>query len=334
MAKPLRVVFAGTPDFAAIHLQGILERQEHEVIAVYSQPDRPAGRGKKLKPSPVKQVALDHHIPVYQPLNFKQAADQKALAELQADLMVVVAYGLLLPPVILDTPRLGCINVHASLLPRWRGAAPIQRAIEAGDSESGVVIMQMDEGLDTGNMLLTARCNIDQSETGGSLHDKLADIGVPALCRALNLIAGDELSPEVQKHEDSCYAAKISKHELAIDWRQAAVVIERKIRAFNPFPIAYTHLHNDRIKIWQATVVSKEDIISRFGEEHDPSSMSAPGTIIYADKKSLVVSCADEYLALETIQLPGGKALDIAAVMNSKAELFKPGVRFASADSQ
>ncbi len=318
MAEPLKIIFAGTPDFAAIHLQGILEQGDHQVIAVYSQPDRPAGRGKKLKPSAVKQVALDNNIPVYQPLNFKGAADQQILTELNADLMVVVAYGLLLPKAILDAPRLGCINVHASLLPRWRGAAPIQRAIEAGDKESGVIIMQMDEGLDTGDMLLEARCDITDKDTGGSLHDKLADIGVPALNNALQQIAEQTITATRQDHEQTCYAPKISKQELAINWQQAAAVIERKIRAFNPFPIAYTSLNGDRIKIWQAT--------------RDNRSGQA-GQIIHADKKSIVVACGEDSLKLDMIQLPGGKALDIPAVMNSKADLFSVGTQFDSNDN-
>lgn len=315
MTPPLRIIFAGTPDFAATHLQGILEQAQHQVIAVYSQPDRPAGRGKKLKPSPVKQLALDHSIAVFQPINFKDPADLQQLQDLQADLMVVVAYGLLLPKAVLDTPRLGCINVHASLLPRWRGAAPIQRAVEAGDKESGVIIMQMDEGLDTGDMLLEARCPIAEDETGGSLHDKLAEIGVPALNQALNMIANNTVTPTPQNHSDSCYAAKISKQELAIDWQQPAEIIARKIRAFNPFPGAFASLNNARMKILQASV--------------DTAGGSA-GTIIYADKKNLQVACGEGSLKLHTIQLAGAKALDIAAVMNSKASLFTTGTCFDS----
>ena len=313
MSNGLRIIFAGTPDFAAIHLQSILAAGDHEVIAVYSQPDRPAGRGKKLKPSPVKQVALDHAIPVYQPQNFKQPEDQQQLQNLNADIMVVVAYGLLLPKVILDAPRLGCINVHASLLPRWRGAAPIQRAIEAGDSESGVIIMQMDEGLDTGDMLLEARCNITATDTGGSLHDKLADIGAPALNKALNQIKAATITATPQDHSQTCYAPKMNKEELLIDWQQPAQVIERKIRAFNPFPVAYTSLNGGRIKIWQAELNSQQ---GRAGE------------IIAADKKTLVIACGEDSLTLKIIQLPNAKALDIPAVMNSKADQFTVGTCF------
>ncbi|MEE8057215.1 MAG: methionyl-tRNA formyltransferase [Pseudomonadales bacterium] len=310
---PLRLIFAGTPDFAATHLQGILERGEHQVVAVYTQPDRPAGRGKKLKPSPVKQLAQRSDIAVFQPLNFKEQADQQELRDHNADLMVVVAYGLLLPRVILEAPRLGCINVHASLLPRWRGAAPIQRAIEAGDSETGVIIMQMDEGLDTGDMLLEARCAINPTDTGGSLHDKLADSGVPALNKALNLIASNNINAIPQDDKQSCYARKIDKCELAIDWRQSATTLERKIRAFNPFPVAYATLNGARIKIWQVETNEKSGQV---------------GTIIHSDKQSIIVACGEGSLSLQHIQLPGGKALDIAEVMNSKADVFCLGTGF------
>lgn len=318
MAKPLRLIFAGTPDFAAAHLESILEQGKHNVVAVYSQPDRPSGRGKKLTPSPVKQVALEHNIPVFQPLNFKAVADQQALKDIKADLMVVVAYGLLLPSVILQAPRYGCINVHASLLPRWRGAAPIQRAIEAGDKKSGVVIMQMDEGLDTGDMLLTAHCDIEDGETGGSLHDKLAVIGIPALNQALDLIAENQITATIQEHQASTYAAKISKQELMIDWQQAATVIERKIRAFNPFPVAYTSLNNTRIKIWHTSIAESDQF----------DSTQAAGTIVYADRQTIIVACGDGYLSLQTIQMPGGKALAIKDVLNSKADTFVAGTCF------
>lgn len=318
MAERLRIVFAGTPEFASVHLQGLLDAAEHEVIAVYSQPDRPAGRGKKLKPSPVKALALEHGIPVYQPVNFKDPADQQQLADLQPDVMVVVAYGLLLPKVILETPRLGCINVHGSLLPRWRGAAPIQRAIEAGDQESGVVIMQMDEGLDTGAMLVTARCDISANETAASLHDKLAELGVPALNQTLQQLASGTAQPVAQDDSHSCYAPKISKAEAAIDWRQSATEIDRRIRAFNPFPIATAQLDGQTIKLWRTVVVRES------GE---------PGTILHADKKSVLVACGEQSLAIEQMQLPGGKVLDTPAVINSKADWFTPGKRFALPDS-
>ena len=314
----MRIIFAGTPDFAAIHLQGILDANEHEVIAVYTQPDRPAGRGKKLSPSPVKQLAQDHQLPAYQPLNFKAEHDQQQLAALNADIMVVVAYGLLLPTVILNAPRLGCINVHGSLLPRWRGAAPIQRAIEAGDGETGIVIMQMDEGLDTGDMLLTARCDITAEDTSTTLFDKLAVLGVPTLNQALNKIAAGTINATPQDDSQSNYAKKISKAEAAIDWRLPAQEIHRKIRAFNPFPIATTDLGDQRIKIWQAAI----------GNQQGDEQQGEAGSIIQSDKKSITVACGEGSLQLQKIQLPGGKVLDIPAVMNSKADWFAVGRRF------
>lgn len=322
-ALPLRIIFAGTPEFAAIHLRGLLDSADfqHEIVAVYSQPDRPSGRGKKLKPSPVKQVALDHNISVFQPVNFKNTHDQQELANLKADLMIVVAYGLLLPPVILGTPKYGCVNVHASLLPRWRGAAPIQRAIEAGDVETGVTIMQMDAGLDTGDMLLKVNCPISATDTGGTIHDTLATIGLPALVQTVNLIAKNSIDPIKQDDTLSCYAAKISKGDPVIDWRQPIDEIANKIRAFNPFPIAYTSLNDERIKIWQAAIVDQP-------EDSDCLQDYEAGTIIRANKKEIVVACVDGYLSLQQLQLPGGKAMDIAALMNSKAAMFTTETRF------
>ncbi len=275
-ASRLRIIFAGTPDFAASHLQGLLDAGEHDIIAVYTQPDRPAGRGKKLKPSPVKALAEQQQLPVFQPASLRNEEAQQQLAELHADLMVVVAYGLLLPPPVLAVPRLGCINVHASLLPRWRGAAPIQRAIEAGDTDSGVTIMQMDIGLDTGDMLLKSRCAITAEDTAASLHDKLAELGVPALDNALRSLAAGEALPQKQDDALTCYADKISKAEALINWREPAELISRKIRAFNPFPIAFTLLNGERIKVWQATVLNDD---------------GQPGVISAADKNGIVVGC-------------------------------------------
>ncbi|MFT7683871.1 MAG: methionyl-tRNA formyltransferase, partial [Moritella dasanensis] len=253
MTKPLRIIFAGTPDFAAKHLSALLN-SEHQVIAVYSQPDRPAGRGKKLKPSDVKQLAVSHDIPVYQPASLRNEEAQQALSALDADLMVVVAYGLILPQVVLDTPRLGCINVHGSLLPRWRGAAPIQRSIWAGDAETGVTIMQMDLGLDTGAMLHKVTCPIAADETSASLYDKLAELGPQGLLETLAQISDNTAVAEVQDDEQSNYAAKLSKEEANIDWTQSAVEIERQVRAFNPWPVSYTQIAEQNVKIWQASV--------------------------------------------------------------------------------
>ncbi|WP_081136608.1 methionyl-tRNA formyltransferase, partial [Halomonas sp. BC2] len=251
--SPLRVVFAGTPDFAASSLAALLD-SEHEVVAVYTQPDRPAGRGRKLTPSPVKQLAQAQALPVYQPISLKDAEAQAELAALNADVMVVVAYGLLLPQAVLDTPRLGCINVHASLLPRWRGAAPIQRAIEAGDSASGVTIMQMDAGLDTGAMLHEVRTPITPRTTGGDLHDRLAIQGANALIHVLDNLDNGSLQATAQPDEGVTYAAKLSKAEAELDFSQPAEQLARKIRAFNPWPVAWCALGNDRLRLLMASV--------------------------------------------------------------------------------
>lgn len=309
--SPLRIIFAGTPDFAALHFRALLASGRHQIIAVYTQPDRPSGRGRQLSCSPVKTLAQQHKLPVYQPGSLKAAEAQAELAALNADLMVVVAYGLLLPQAVLTAPRLGCINVHASLLPRWRGAAPIQRAIEAGDSESGITIMQMDEGLDTGDMLMTRSCSIDPDETGGSLHDKLAALGAPALLEVIDLLSQNAASPAIQDSSHSCYARKIDKDEALIDWNQPAESLARKIRAFNPFPVAYTTLGSKRIKIWQATA--------------RPEAMGPAGSISHSDKEGIVVNCGEGRLVITHLQLPGGKSLPVDAVMNSKADWFNVG---------
>jgi len=313
--SPLRIVFAGTPDFAAAHLQVLLTDSSfrHRVVAVYSQPDRPSGRGKKLRPGPVKRLALDHSIDVYQPLNFKQPGACEQLAELAPDLMIVVAYGLILPQSVLDIPRLGCINVHASLLPRWRGAAPIQRAVEAGDAQTGVTIMQMDRGLDTGAMLRKAHCDIGPHCTSAELFETLAQIGAPALIETVDQLAAGTSEAATQDDNLSNYAAKISKQEALIDWSEDAAVIERKIRAFNPSPVASTSLGGERIKIWRATLADGEGVA---------------GTIIAAGKRELVVACGRHSLSLQQLQLPGGKAMDITALMNSKSAQFPLGRQF------
>ncbi|MFT5579386.1 MAG: methionyl-tRNA formyltransferase [Paraglaciecola psychrophila] len=313
--SPLRIVFAGTPDFAAAHLQALLAdgAWRHSIMAVYSQPDRPSGRGKKLTPGPVKRLAVEHGIEVYQPLNFKQPGAIEQLTELAPDLMIVVAYGLLLPPSVLAIPRLGCINVHASLLPRWRGAAPIQRAIEAGDAQTGVTIMQMDKGLDTGAMLRKASCDIGPHCSSADLFETLAQIGAPALIETVDQLASGISCGEIQDHSLSNYAAKITKQETLIDWREDAAVIERKIRAFNPAPIASANLDGERIKIWQAALADGE---------------GPAGTIIGAGKRELLVACGSGSLSLQQLQLPGGKAMDVAALMNSKAALFTVGRQF------
>lgn len=306
----LRIVFAGTPEFAALHLSALIE-SEHEVVAVYSQPDRPAGRGKKLQPSPVKQVALDHEIPVYQPLNFKDDADVDALRALNADVMVVVAYGLLLPQSVLDAPKLGCLNVHASLLPRWRGAAPIQRCIEAGDLVTGITIMQMDIGLDTGDMLSKVTTGITLDDTGGSLHDRLATMGPSALLATLADVEAGTLKPEQQNDALACYAHKLTKQEALINWDDSAEVLAKRIRAFNPFPMAYTLLGDERIRIHAA-------------EALDKTTQLAPGTIANVTSEGLEIACNEGVLRLRQIQLAGKKPMMVADIINGQAKLFQP----------
>lgn len=314
MDSPLRIVFAGTPDFAATVLQAVLGSR-HQVIACYTQPDRPAGRGRKLTPSPVKAMALEHEIPVYQPLNFKAEEDVANLAALRADLMVVVAYGLILPKVVLDTPRLGCINVHASILPRWRGAAPIQRAIAAGDLESGITIMQMDVGLDTGDMLLKESTPISNTDTGGSLHDRLAQIGGSAIIDTLESIAEGTTQPQPQDDSLATYARKLSKEEGRLDWQRSAIELHNLIRAFNPWPVTHTELDDKTLRVWQACSV----------EQH---SDQAPGTLVAVNRDSLDVATGDGILRLTELQLPGGKRLPVAAILNSRADWFSVGNRF------
>ncbi|OUS11709.1 methionyl-tRNA formyltransferase [Gammaproteobacteria bacterium 53_120_T64] len=317
----MKIIFAGTPDFAASHLAALLTQGQHSVVAVYTQPDRPAGRGKKLKPGPVKQLAEQHGLPVIQPLSLKNPEDQQQLKAFDADLMVVVAYGLILPQVVLDMPRLGCINVHASLLPRWRGAAPIHRALEAGDARTGVTIMQMEAGLDTGPMLLKAECAIDRDDSGGSLHDKLANIGCEALLKALDALADNSLSGAVQDDALSNYAPKISKEEARLDWSRSATALDLKIRAFNPFPVAFTTLGDARLRVWAAEL------------EISHAHQAAAGTLLKCDSRGIWVACGEGALVLTEIQLPGKKRLPVQAVLNSQAQLFAAGVQLGLSGS-
>lgn len=309
MTNPLKIVFAGTPDFAAEHMKGLLDAG-FNVVAAYTQPDRPAGRGKKLQPSAVKLLALEHDIPVLQPENFKQATDQQVLADLKPDLMVVVAYGLLLPKAVLDIPRLGCINVHGSLLPLWRGAAPIQRSIWAGDVETGVTIMQMDEGLDTGDMLVKRSIPITPEDTSASLYQKLAQLGPQALVDTLTQFSS--LIPEKQDDSKATYAKKLNKEEALIDWHQSAEQLERNIRAFNPWPFAYFEVEGQRIKVWQANVTDKK-------------ATGQVGEILDANKTGIYVQTGQGVLVLTSLQTPGKKAMPVQAILNGKADWFKPG---------
>ncbi|GMG86030.1 methionyl-tRNA formyltransferase [Biformimicrobium ophioploci] len=316
MSQSLKIIFAGTPDFAAVQLRALLG-SGHQVCAVYTQPDRPAGRGKKLQASPVKQVAVDAGIPVLQPASLRDETAQAELQALDADIMVVVAYGLILPQAVLDMPRYGCINVHASLLPRWRGAAPIQRAIEAGDPESGVAIMQMEAGLDTGPVLVESRCSISGRETGGSLHDKLAELGAPALLQALDEIAGGRASARPQDDSLANYAAKISKEEARIDWYRDATSLERLIRAFNPFPVCWTTLNGERLRVFSAQL-------------EQGCHNEVPGTLLNADEEGLLVACGRGALRLKTLQLPGKRTLPVAELLRGHAQLFQPGVKLGN----
>lgn len=311
--KPLNIIFAGTPDFAARHLQALIN-SHHNVIAVYTQPDRPAGRGKKLTASPVKELAVSHDIPVYQPGSLRKEPAQQELAALNADIMVVVAYGLILPKVVLDTPRLGCINVHGSILPRWRGAAPIQRALWAGDKETGVTIMQMDVGLDTGDMLLKTYLPIEDDDTSATLYEKLALQGPDALLQALEGLANGTLTAEKQDEALANYAEKLSKEEARLDWSKSATQLWQEVRAFNPWPVSYFEHQGNTIKVWQTQVSTT-------------SSNAAPGTIISASKKGIEVATGDGVLTLLSMQLPGKKPLSVADILNARADWFTPNTR-------
>lgn len=304
----LNILFAGTPEFAAEHLQALLG-SKHNVVAVYTQPDRPAGRGRKLTPSPVKKVAVDADLPVYQPTSLKSVEAQAELAAIGADILVVVAYGLLLPQAVLDTPRLGCINVHASLLPRWRGAAPIHRALLAGDARTGVTIMQMDIGLDTGGMLLKAGCDIEPTDTSAVLHDRLIELGRPALIDALDGLEAGTLTAEPQDDRLATYATKLNKAEGELDWRCSAADLDRQIRGLTPWPGSYTRWQGDTLKVQQARRV-------------DDVAAAEPGRIISISDAGLDVACGEGVLRLERIQLPGKKAMTVAEVLNSRRADF------------
>ncbi|HEY4091471.1 MAG TPA: methionyl-tRNA formyltransferase [Luteibacter sp.] len=306
--QPLRVVFAGTPEFAVPCLEAC-RIAGAEVVAVYTQPDRPAGRGRKLAASPVKEAALAAGIPVEQPESFKAEADRDRLAAHAPDLMVVVAYGLILPRKVLAIPRLGCWNVHASLLPRWRGAAPIQRAILAGDTESGVDLMQMEAGLDTGPVLVERRTPISADDTGGSLHDRLSALGADALAEGLRRIqAGEVLEPHTQAAEGVEYAHKLDKAEARLDFSQPATALERKVRAFNPWPVAEGDIAGERLRVWAAHAIA-----GRPGAE--------PGTVFAATRDGIDIACAEGALRLTAVQRAGGRRIGAADYLNARPEL-------------
>ncbi|NOX09037.1 MAG: methionyl-tRNA formyltransferase [Gammaproteobacteria bacterium] len=300
----MRIIFAGTPDFAVPCLQAVIDCG-HDIVAVYTQPDRPAGRGRKLKASPVKVLALDQGIEVRQPLNLKDADVQQALAELKADLMVVVAYGLILPKVVLDLPRRGCVNVHASLLPRWRGAAPIQRAILAGDEQTGVCLMKMDVGLDTGDIYAECSCPIGVAETASELHDRLSALGAELLVAQLGLILAGSLTALPQQDE-SCYAAKLEKQEAEIDWSLDAGQIVRQVMAFNSWPVAFTWLADKSLRIWRAERL----------EGHLLDSGVA-GQVLKTGKQGIEIACGQGVVRLLEVQLAGARRISAGDFVNA-----------------
>ncbi|MBN3345133.1 methionyl-tRNA formyltransferase [Pectobacterium brasiliense] len=311
MSDSLRIIFAGTPDFAARHLDALLS-SGHEVVGVFTQPDRPAGRGNKLTPSPVKILAEQHNIPVFQPKSLRPEENQAMVQALNADVMVVVAYGLILPQPVLSMPRLGCINVHGSLLPLWRGAAPIQRALWAGDSETGVTIMQMDVGLDTGAMLHKISCPILPQDTSATLYDKLAELGPRGLLETLEQLADGSAVAETQNDALATYAEKLSKEEARLNWQLSAEQLERCIRAFNPWPVSYFIVDEQPVKVWKAEVIAK-------------AHGSQPGTIIQADKQGIQVATADGILNIQELQPAGKKVMAAQDLLNSRREWFVPG---------
>lgn len=303
MSTPLNIVYAGTPEFAAVALQSLID-SPHNVVAVYTQPDRPAGRGRKLKAGPVKELAQQHGIEVYQPESLKSQEEQAILADLKPDVMVVAAYGLLLPREVLNIPPMGCLNIHASLLPRWRGAAPIQRAILAGDRQTGITIMQMDEGLDTGEMLYKLPTPINPDDTAAMLHDRLAELGAQAIIEALDGLQNGSLTPEAQDESQACYAKKLHKSEAAIDWQQPATRIAGQVAAFNPWPVAQTEWQGDKLRLWEAVAIDK-------------STTEPPGRVIQAGKEGIDIATGEGVLRVLRLQRPGGKPQAAADFINA-----------------
>jgi methionyl-tRNA formyltransferase len=310
----MKLVFAGTPEFAVPALSALLAAG-HRILAVYTQPDRPAGRGRKLAQSPVKRFALEHGLEIRQPTSLKPDMEAEALRALAPDAMIVIAYGLLLPRSILLVPRLGCINVHASLLPRWRGAAPIQRAIEAGDPSTGVTIMQMEEGLDTGPMLATAETPITITDTGASLHDRLSTLGARLLVDTLAHLDQGAVTPQPQDGTQANYAAKLKKEEARLDWSSDAAALARRVRAFNPWPVATSTFNGQTLRVWMAHA------------EHGMHK-TTPGTVLSADAAGIRVQCGRDTLCITQLQAEGGKPLDARTFLNGHP--LAPGTRLGS----
>lgn len=307
MPSRLRLAFAGTPEFAVPHLVAC-RRPDVEIVAVYTQPDRPAGRGRRLASSPVKRAALDSGLPIEQPETLKDAQTQQRLRDLNLDLLIVVAYGLILPRKVLAQPRLGCWNVHASLLPRWRGAAPIQRALLAGDKETGVCLMQMEAGLDTGPVLLRSALEIADNDTGGSLHDRLATLGADLLGEGLRRTLRDAaMPPQPQGQAGVTYAHKLDKAEAALNWYESAIALERKVRAFNPWPVAEAKIGSERLRIWAACALTSQTNV-------------APGSVIATQRDGIDVACAHGVLRITQVQRAGGKPIAVRDYLNARAD--------------
>ena len=310
----MKIIFAGTPSFAEIALEALIH-SDHEIAAVYTQPDKPAGRGLKLTASPVKALASMYQLPLHQPRSLKDEYEQSQLASYKADVIVVAAYGLLLPPAVLSIPRFGCINIHPSLLPRWRGAAPIQRTIYAGDTKTGVSIMQMEAGLDTGPVLLQREYTLTPEETSQTLHDHLAKLGASALLETLDLLSQNKIQPQPQDNTLATYAQKLSKEEALIDWERPAHELEREIRAFNPWPVAYTSWQGNNVRIWKAKTIPMKTTV-------------APRTIVQVSREGIDIATGQDALRLLEIQMAGNKKISIQDFYNAHYHALKVGEKF------
>ncbi|MAZ24418.1 MAG: methionyl-tRNA formyltransferase [Porticoccaceae bacterium] len=315
----MKIIFAGTPPFAAEHLKTLLENIHHEVVCTYTQPDRPSGRGRKELSSPVKNVALENNLAVRQPISLNNSTEINFFKELAPEILIVVAYGLIIPKAILDIPRYGCINVHTSILPRWRGAAPIQRAIEAGDKKSGISIMQMDAGLDTGPILASSECDIDTNDSAGSLESKLMSLGPPLLLNVLTKIKLNDLDPTSQNNFEVSYAHKIKKNECQINWFDSAMTLERRIRAFNPTSVMFSNFKNERLKIWMAKAMDLTECSSKTAK---------PGEILSADNEGLLVQCNIGKLLITNLQMPGKIKMSFSEILKSRKSFFTVGCVF------